>query len=392
MNFLLNISMRIGIVGAGPAGASLAEKAARQGHEVWLFDHRAPWEKPCGGGLTPRVAAEFPECQFLPLSRQEVAQVILIGPTGRETALAMSKAWHTVSRKELAQALLKRAQAAGVKFFPARVLGMKQGRGFEIETRTEKFAVDFLVGADGATGLTRRALAGKWQPQDLCRCYGFLLPCPGPVPLVIRFYPDMLGYAWVFPRPGNLFSAGIAASGSALGRDALVDRLQRLVIAALARSGLPAPNFPKPYAALLPSLSAKSFAAAKVGGKSWALVGDASGAVDPITGEGIAYAFQTSRLLAEALAEDQGRSYPARWQEAVRLGIGRAASMRDRFYRPRNLRLYSLLLAGSPTVRQITRDLIFGSQNYAELKPRVLESAPRILRETACSWMARPFR
>ena len=388
----MNIPMRIGIVGAGPAGANLAEQAARQGHEVLLFDPRAPWEKPCGGGLTPRVQAEFPEYPTLPLSRQEVAQVILIGPTGRETVLPMRQAWHTVSRKELSQVLLDRARAAGAKFFPARVWGVKEGRSFEIKTRAEKFAVDFLVGADGATGLTRRALAGKWQPGDLCRCYGFLLPCPGPVPLVIKFYPDMLGYAWLFPRPGNLFSAGIAASGSALGRDPLLDRLKRLVAGALARAGLPAPNFPKPYAALLPSLSAKGFAAAQVGGKNWALIGDASGAVDPITGEGIAYAFQTSRLLAEALAADQGRSYPERWQEAVRLGVGRAASMRDRFYQPRNLRLYSLLLAGSPTVRQITQDLLFGSQNYAELKPRVMDAVPRILRETAFSWLTRPFQ
>jgi hypothetical protein len=65
--------------------------------------------------------------------------------------------------------------------------------------------------------------------------------------------------------------------------------------------------------------------------------------------------------------------------------------MRDRFYHPRRLWLYSLLLAGSPTVRQITRDLIFGSQNYAELKPRVMDAVPRILRETAWSWITQPF-
>jgi len=384
-NFVFNSSMRIGIIGAGPAGASLAEKAAGQGHEVLLFDHRAPWEKPCGGGLTPRALAEFPDLQSLPLSRQEVANVVFIGPSGRETVLPMRQAWHTVSRKELSQALLTRAQAAGAEFFPARVIGVKPGRGFELETRTNRFAVDFLVGADGATGLTRRALAGKWPAQDLCRCYGFLLPCPGVAPLVIKFYPDMLGYGWLFPRPGNLFSAGIAASGSALGREALIGRLRRLVEGVLTRRGLLVPDFPKPYAALLPSLSAASFQAARVGGPNWALLGDASGAVDPITGEGLAYAFQTSRLLAEALAEDQGRSYPERWRRMVGPGIGRAAAMRDRFYRSRILWLYSLTLAGSRSVGEITQDLMTGAQNYAELKARLKGALPRILLETALS-------
>ena len=52
--------LRIGIVGAGPAGAYAAWRAARLGHEVTFFDHRAPWEKPCGGGVTVKAQDDFP--------------------------------------------------------------------------------------------------------------------------------------------------------------------------------------------------------------------------------------------------------------------------------------------------------------------------------------------
>ena len=53
--------MRIAIVGAGPAGCHLSHLLADSEHEVLLFDHRAPYEKPCGGGLSPIVGQRFPD-------------------------------------------------------------------------------------------------------------------------------------------------------------------------------------------------------------------------------------------------------------------------------------------------------------------------------------------
>lgn len=50
-----------GIVGAGPAGARLAELLAARGVEVLLWDPKAPWEKPCGGGLTAAAVQWVPE-------------------------------------------------------------------------------------------------------------------------------------------------------------------------------------------------------------------------------------------------------------------------------------------------------------------------------------------
>ena len=47
--------MQIAIVGAGPAGTWASILLARRGHSVTLIDSQAPWEKPCGGGVTRKL-------------------------------------------------------------------------------------------------------------------------------------------------------------------------------------------------------------------------------------------------------------------------------------------------------------------------------------------------
>src|SRR5947208_2867516 len=49
--------MDVAVVGAGPAGAWAAERLARAGARVTIFDPSHPREKPCGGGVTGRALA-----------------------------------------------------------------------------------------------------------------------------------------------------------------------------------------------------------------------------------------------------------------------------------------------------------------------------------------------
>ena len=64
-------------------------------------------------------------------------------------------------------------------------------------------------------------------------------------------------------------------------------------------------------------------------GEGWALVGDAAGLVDPVTGEGIYYAMRSGDLLAEALLEGFPQLYP----ERVRNEFGRALALGARLAR-----------------------------------------------------------
>ena len=69
--------MKIAIVGAGPAGCHLAHLLADTEHEIILFDHRAPYEKGCGGGLSPLVGRRFPDVMALPFSRHCPTRLLL---------------------------------------------------------------------------------------------------------------------------------------------------------------------------------------------------------------------------------------------------------------------------------------------------------------------------
>lgn len=55
----------VAVVGAGPAGSRCAELLAHRGVGVLLLDPKAPWEKPCGGGLTAAALAHTPELHEL---------------------------------------------------------------------------------------------------------------------------------------------------------------------------------------------------------------------------------------------------------------------------------------------------------------------------------------
>ena len=75
--------MRVGIVGAGPAGAFAAERLARAGHAVTVYDPSHPREKPCGGGVTPGVFQRFPELGTLQQMSKAAQRVSLRDPVGR---------------------------------------------------------------------------------------------------------------------------------------------------------------------------------------------------------------------------------------------------------------------------------------------------------------------
>ena len=77
------MSVLVAVIGGGPAGATCAYHLARAGVEVLLFERDILWEKPCGGGLTPRVFRAEPDLLRLTLPWREVFDFNLVGPAGR---------------------------------------------------------------------------------------------------------------------------------------------------------------------------------------------------------------------------------------------------------------------------------------------------------------------
>lgn len=84
-------SKRIAMIGGGPAGAFAAAELARAGREVFLFDEKMAWEKPCGGGLTDKALARWPFLRDAQVDRNWIGDCELIAPSGRRVRFALER-------------------------------------------------------------------------------------------------------------------------------------------------------------------------------------------------------------------------------------------------------------------------------------------------------------
>jgi hypothetical protein len=66
-------------IGAGPEGCLLAHCLADTEHEIPLFDHRPPYERPWGGGPSPLVGTLFSDVMDLPFPRHQPPRVPRLG-------------------------------------------------------------------------------------------------------------------------------------------------------------------------------------------------------------------------------------------------------------------------------------------------------------------------
>ncbi|HYP53468.1 MAG TPA: hypothetical protein VEQ42_08000, partial [Pyrinomonadaceae bacterium] len=126
------------------------------------------------------------------------------------------------------------------------------------------------------------------------------------------------------------------------------------------------------YAARIPGLRPETLRARRAAGDDWALLGDAAGFADPVTGEGIYYALRSAELFAEAYLGGSVEAYDRMWREDFGGELCRASEMRARFYGsflgapfPERMIDFARLHGG---VRRTLRELVAGDQGYLGLK------------------------
>jgi geranylgeranyl reductase family protein len=369
--------MEIAVVGGGPGGCWSAILLARRGHAVTLIDPRAPWEKPCGGGITTKALQQFKIFES-DLPRKNVEKITIFFGDQSSVSIAPQMPLSIVSRKELGRYLLEAAAAAGVRFLHDRVTQVRpSGSRWHMKTKETALEVDFVVGADGATSFVRRTLGTALGPEDLCITLGYFIPSEVPATMKIFFVPALEGYLWSFPRPGHISYGLISRSGP--GRTAKArELLTNFILADLGAEVMEHAEF---YSAPVPCLSPQSWKNNVVAGERWALVGDAAGLVDPITGEGIYFAFRSAEILAETI--DQPGQYSKTVLHEIGRELARASRMYGKFYSGRFLggdfRKRTIQLARrSRTVRQILGNLIAGNQPYLGLKKKLVLSVPSV--------------
>src|SRR4051812_39286628 len=101
--------MNITVVGAGPAGIWASILLAKRGHAVTLVDPQAPWEKPCGGGVTAKALSSF-DIFKSDLPRQYIDRITIYFADKTAVSVAPMEPLAVVSRRELGKYLLEEAQ------------------------------------------------------------------------------------------------------------------------------------------------------------------------------------------------------------------------------------------------------------------------------------------
>lgn len=373
------------VVGGGPAGALCAAELAAAGVAVTLVDEHLAWEKPCGGGLTDKALRQFPFLREAAALHNPVQECELISPAGRKLLLRLDRAIAIFSRHTLNGLLLERARRAGAVVVQERAVGLRAARqAWQVQLRGgAQLSARRVVVAAGArnpfgprsTPLPAPLAAGDWMAT--AGYYLGLEHLPWPRQrMAIRFLPGLEGYIWSFPR-GDHASIGICGKLGAWP----TARLRQTLEQALEQWGIDwrGGSF---YAHLLPAPSPLGLRRAQWSGHEphpWALVGDAAGLVDPITGEGLYYALRSAQLLAAAIVSHEPRAeaiYAVALREQLLPELHAAGEIAARFYHGRFLRapvLERMTQFGQrcPRFRGLLCDLFSGAQGYCGLRGRL---------------------
>jgi len=379
----------IAIVGGGPAGAFAASLLASAGRKVLLFDEKLAWEKPCGGGVTHKALATWPFLRDANIRRNWVGECELISPSGRRVSFHLQQPIAIFSRRVLNGFLLDRAGAAGAEIVRDHIIQIDRlENGWRICSAGSAWNSDYVVIAAGARNSFRKQLATAFAPEDLMATAGYFIPGRSEV-MQIQFLPELHGYIWVFPREDH-FSAGICGTVG----DNTTAELRKLLEHWLRDIGLEYEGT-QFYSHILPSMRAGSLGEIAVQGDGWAMVGDAAGFVDPITGEGLYYAMRSSELLSDALLVDEPASYRERLERDFLPELELAAKMADRFYSGRWMGESVLertiqFTAGSSSFRGLLSDMFAGTQGYSDLRWRLYRTLPRMLAESLATALNLP--
>lgn len=356
------------MIGGGPAGAAAALALARGGAAVDLYLPERPGEKPCGGALPEHVLPRLAGFDPGSLPAVESPEAVVENARGQRVALALS-GLRIFRRRDFDAALAAAAGNAGATLRRRKVDRLElDGDRILVRAAGELVAYSWVVGGDGARGVSRRGLG--LAPQGESLGLGASLSGIAWDRLVLAF-PDLAdAYLWIFPRPGGA-SAGIAWSA---GR--LTDATAKAVLDDFLDRSLPPGwrNLPGPrYRYPIPVYGPWSRAAVAAGlRRRILLIGDAAALADPLTREGIRYGLLSGQWAAESLLAGNPASYLPRLERELALEMDRAARARELFFTGPLGQWMVPAARLHPGIRRVLADLLACRQGYAGLRRRLL--------------------
>jgi flavin-dependent dehydrogenase len=318
------------IIGAGPAGLATAIAARRAGFSVVLADQSVPpIDKACGEGIMPdglaalaAIGVKVPAERAFPFRGIRFLEKGCAVDASFPRGVALG-----IRRTVLHELLTNEAEQLGVEMlWGARVSTISAGRvmidGRGIETR-------WIVGADGQNSMVRRGIYSQ-RSRSHVRRFGFRQH------FVVQPWTDVVevhwhgrGQAYVTPVEQNEVCVALITRDPHFRMHELESAFPELAahLAGAHRST-------REQGAVTITRQFDSVCEGNI-----ALVGEASGSVDAITGEGMSLGFQQAAALVKAMKSGSLQEYQrahrqiganARWMAQLMLLLGTGPRLRRR--------------------------------------------------------------
>ncbi len=294
------------VVGGGPVGLVTAIHAAKAGLQVSVIEPRiGTIDKACGEGLMPGALAHLSRIGVAPqgadffgiryISGDRIAEARFRGDPGRG-----------VRRTHLHDSLSQRAKELGINFVEGRVEEINQETNY---IEAEGIRSRYLIGADGLHSTVRSRLGLEMSRSKAERQrYGIRQH------FAIKPWSDCVEVYWlpnaeVYVTPVDEETVGVAI----LGRDKIHFEEVISRIPELSRHLSVVPSVSK----LRGAGPLRQDVKARTAGRAL-LVGDASGYVDALTGEGLQVGFAEAEAAVRAVVANNPKSYETQWRRVTR--------------------------------------------------------------------------
>jgi geranylgeranyl reductase family protein len=302
------------VVGAGPAGASAAYFLAGAGIDVLLVEREIfPRQKVCGDGLASRALTVLERMGLSDWLRgfPEPEVMLFSSPNGEAVRIRPERPegfsyGRVIPRLRLDETVVERAVVAGARLLDGtKLMDLEQQKGGlyltgERDGQIVHLDARLAIAADGGQASFTRRLGLIRRPPDLVAVRAYFEGDAGPEtrPEIHVEQVIMPGYNWIFPMGEGRANVGTGTLVSTVKRGSFsLAKVMRQFVAnnpyaserlRLAEMISPVQGHPlrtdlrgtRPY------------------GQGVLVAGEAAGLVNPLSGEGIAYALESGEMAA----------------------------------------------------------------------------------------------